>query len=98
GKHARIAAAAYFRVFNMCANAPEYFVSAAASFLRGRTARLRATVARTSSPRSLQRGRFVHIPHQLLESNRETAALFFREKPAHLTGAAMRLEYESTWM
>ena len=47
---------------------------------------------------SSKRGRFVHIPHQLLETSRETAALVLREKPAHFAGAAVRLEHESAGM
>src|SRR5690606_20283162 len=44
---------------------------------------------------ALKRGRFVHIPHQLLETNRETAALVLCEKPAHLAGVTARLQDES---
>jgi hypothetical protein len=36
-----------------------------------------------------KRGRFTHISHQLLETNREAAALVLCEKPAHFTGATM---------
>src|SRR5687767_11673017 len=51
-----------------------------------------------AAPWFLKRGRFVHIPHQLLETNRQTAALVLCEKPAHFAGATVRLQNESMGM
>ena len=46
----------------------------------------------------LKRGRFIHIPHQLLETGRETATLVLCEKLAHFADATARLEDESAGM
>jgi hypothetical protein len=64
--------------------------------MRGRAAASRPQF--NAAPWFLKRGRFVHIPHQLLETGRETAALVLCEKPAHFAGATARLEDESAGM
>src|SRR5690606_3045166 len=85
-------------IFNICAIAPEYHTRRSAGLearcglpIAGQFLMLPAVQRRARS----KRGRFVYIPHQLLEANRKIAALVLCEKPAHLTGAAMRLEHES---
>src|SRR5690606_19757754 len=61
-------------------------------------ARLRHRAPAVQHRAPSERGRLVHIPHQLLETNREAAALVLCEKPAHLAGATVRLQNESAGM
>src|SRR4030095_2962295 len=78
GRLARTGASAHLTIFHTDASAP--------IFSRDRTPRFCCL--------NLKRGRFVHIPHQLLETRRQTLARVFCEKPAHFADAAARLEQE----